>query len=121
MIRTIVAPIDGSAHAQSALDLSTDLAARYDAQLVLLHVGVRDDKVPKELYETASRELEAAEGRGQETGGQPHHSKHLQALEYMGHTLLRSAQEQAEGKDVKRVETFADVGDAAERIVHHAK
>ncbi|MDH3665009.1 MAG: universal stress protein [Alphaproteobacteria bacterium] len=121
MIRTIVTPIDGSTHAQSALDLSTDLAARYDAQLVLLHVGVRDGNVPEELHETASRELEAAESKGQETGVRPQQSKHLQTLEYMGRMLLRSAQERAEGKGVKRVETVFDVGDASEQILHHAK
>ena len=38
MIRTILIPVDGSVHAQMALDLSTDLATKYDAQIVLLHL-----------------------------------------------------------------------------------
>ncbi len=120
MIQTIVTPIDGSTHAQMALDLSVDLAARYDAQLILLHVGVRDDNVPGELYESASRALEEAERSNQETGVQPHDSRHLRILEHMGHRLLRNAQEQAEGKGVRRVETVIDAGDAGERILHHA-
>ena len=121
MIRTIVAPIDGSAHAQSALDLSIDFAARYDAQLVLLHIGDRSGNAPEELYEAASRELEAAEGSGQATGLKPQQSRHLQTLEYMGRMLLRGAQERAKGQGVKRVETVFDVGDASERILHYAK
>ena len=121
MIRTIVTAIDGSMHAQMALDLSTDLAARYDAQMVLLHVGVRDGNVPEELYNAASRELEEAESSGRETGIQPHESRHLRVLEHMGHMLLRNAQEQAEGKGVRGAETVMDFGDAGERILHHAK
>ncbi|MCP4319867.1 MAG: universal stress protein [Hyphomicrobiales bacterium] len=121
MIRTIVTPIDGSMHAQMALDLSTDLAARYDARMVLLHVAVRDGNVPEALYDAASRELEEAEGSGQETGVHPHQSRHLRVLDYIGHMLLRKAQEQAEGKGVKRAETVIDFGDAAERILHHAE
>ncbi len=62
MIRTILTPIDGSVHARMALDLSTDLAAKYDAQLVLLHVVTHDDNIPKELYDEAERELMEAEG-----------------------------------------------------------
>ncbi len=121
MIRTIVTPIDGSVHAQMALDMSTDLAARYDAQLVLLNIGVRDDNVPEELYNAASRELKEAESSGQETGVPPHQSQRLRVLGYLGHMLLGNAQQQAQSKGVKRVETVIDLGDAGERILHHAK
>jgi nucleotide-binding universal stress UspA family protein len=121
MIRTIVTPIDGSMHAQMAVDLSTDLAARYDAQMILLHVADGDGNVPEELYGAASRELEEAESSGRETGVHPHQSRHLRVLEYMGHTLLRNAKEQAEGKGVRHVETVIDFGDAGLRILHYAK
>ena len=121
MIRTIVTPIDGSLHAQMALDMSIDLAARYEARLVLLHVGVRDGNVPESLFDAASRELAEAEGSGQETGVQAHESRHLRVLEHMGHRLLRDAREQAEGKGVRRAETIFDVGDASETILHRAE
>lgn len=121
MIRTIVTPIDGSTHAQTALDLSIDLAAKYDAEMILLHVGVRDGNVSEELYDAASRELEEAERGGRETEVHPHQSRHVQILEYMGHMLLRKAHEQAERKGVRRAETVIDFGDAGERILHHAK
>jgi len=121
MIQTILTPIDGSTHAQTALDLSTDLAAKYDAQMVLLHVGVLDDNVSEELYNAASREFEEVESSGQETGVHARQSRHLRILEFMGQMLLRNAHEQANEKGVRRAETVIDFGDASERILHHAK
>jgi nucleotide-binding universal stress UspA family protein len=121
MIQTILTPIDGSAHAQAALELSIDLAAKYDAQIILLHVGIRDGSAPEELYNAASRELEEAEKSGQETGAQAYKSRHLQILEHMGRMLLRDAREQADSKDVKRVETIIDFGDPGKQILNYAK
>jgi nucleotide-binding universal stress UspA family protein len=121
MIQNIVAPIDGSVNAQVALDLSTDLAARYDAQLILLHVTAHDGNVPEELYDAASRELEEAESSGRKTGDLTQQSRHLRVLEQMGHMLLRKAQEAAQDKGVRNSETVIDVGDPGERILHHAK
>ncbi len=46
MIEKIITPIDGSKHAQMALKLGADLAARFDAQLLLLHVGSADEEGP---------------------------------------------------------------------------
>ncbi len=121
MIRTILTPLDGSKHAQMALDLSSDLAARYGAQLILLHVGGGDGDVPEDLYNAASIELEKAERSGQETGASSHRPRYLQVVDYMGHMLLRMAEEQAGGKGVKHVETVFDNGDAGERILACAK
>ena len=121
MIRTIVTAIDGSVHAQMALDMSIEFAAKFDAELILLNIGVRDDNVPDELYSDASRALEKIENSGQETGVPPHKSKRLRVLGYMGQMLLDNAQKQAEQNGVERVETVVDLGDAGDRIVHHAK
>jgi nucleotide-binding universal stress UspA family protein len=41
MIRTILVPIDGSDHAKKALKLACDLAGKYQAKMVLLHVYLR--------------------------------------------------------------------------------
>ena len=121
MIKTLLTPIDGSMHAQAALELSIDLATKYGAQIVLLHVGTHDTNVPEELYDTASRELDKAESSEQETGVDARQPRHLQILEYMGHMLLRNAHEQAEGKGVKRVETAFDFGEASECILNYAE
>ena len=41
MIKTIVVPTDGSAHAKKAVDLAADIAEKYDARMVILHVLMR--------------------------------------------------------------------------------
>jgi len=51
MFHQILVPIDGSLHAQRALDYAADMAARYGARLSLLHVitNVMSSRVPDEL------------------------------------------------------------------------
>jgi nucleotide-binding universal stress UspA family protein len=41
LIKTIVVPTDGSAHAKKAVDLAADIAEKYGARIVLLHVLLR--------------------------------------------------------------------------------
>ena len=41
MIKTIVVPTDGSAHAKKAIDLAADIAGIYGARMVILHVLLR--------------------------------------------------------------------------------
>ena len=41
MIKTILVATDGSGHAQKAIDLAADLAGKYDARMVILHVLLR--------------------------------------------------------------------------------
>ena len=72
MIRTILTPLDGSRHAAAALDVSIELAWKYGARLLLLHVGLRNGNLPNDLYEAASRELERAEEKGEGRMVQPH-------------------------------------------------
>ncbi|MCP5085152.1 MAG: universal stress protein [Alphaproteobacteria bacterium] len=55
MIQKIITPIDGSKHAQMALKLSADLAAMFDAQLLLLHVGSADEAGPELLQNALER------------------------------------------------------------------
>jgi nucleotide-binding universal stress UspA family protein len=120
MNRTILTPIDGSVHAQMALELSTDLAVKYDAQLVLLHVVTHDDDIPKELYDEAERELMEAEADSGNSGLATPVLLRSKVLEHFGHKLLRSSQELARGKGVKQIETVIDDGAANKRILHHA-
>ncbi len=44
MFQKIITPIDGSKDAQAALQLSADLATRFDAELLLLHVGSPEEE-----------------------------------------------------------------------------
>jgi len=42
MIKNILCALDGSSHAEKALDLAVDMARKFDAQLVLFHVLMRN-------------------------------------------------------------------------------
>ena len=55
MFKKIVVPVDGSAHANRAVDCATDLANKYGAELILLHVIASPGpaRIPPELYEYA--------------------------------------------------------------------
>ena len=55
MIKTIVAPIDGSEHANKAADFAADLAKKYAAKLILLHVW-QPGPIPEELRHMAEVE-----------------------------------------------------------------
>lgn len=67
MIKTILVPIDGSEHANKALILAGDMAAKYEARLAILHVLLRDtgvyelkqmvdvDALPQEMQDEMER------------------------------------------------------------------
>lgn len=41
MIKKILVPVDGSKHSVKAVELASDLASKYDAEVILLHVLLR--------------------------------------------------------------------------------
>ena len=45
MFHNILCPIDGSNHAEKALDLAIDLANKYEAALIMLHVPHRSENI----------------------------------------------------------------------------
>jgi len=45
MFKRLLCPIDGSDHAHKALDLAIDLALKYDAELIILHVPHRSENI----------------------------------------------------------------------------
>jgi nucleotide-binding universal stress UspA family protein len=51
MIKTILVPVDGSEHANKAVAFASDLAQKYDARLIAVHVmpETASDRVPPEL------------------------------------------------------------------------
>lgn len=59
MIKTILVPIDGSSHANKALDLAADLAEKYSAKLILLHVLLRHTSIDDVM--TLCKDLKASE------------------------------------------------------------
>ena len=51
MFERILVPVDGSDHAQRAVEVASDLAKRYESELILIHVLAHSggDRVPAEL------------------------------------------------------------------------
>jgi hypothetical protein len=48
MVKTILVPTDGSKHARRAVSLAADLAEKYNAKLIALHVRSEERRVGKE-------------------------------------------------------------------------
>lgn len=120
MIGTILVSTDGSAHADAAVDLGADLAKKFDARLVLLHVAYRGGQLPTELFQKATAGFEDAEKRGDWTSDHPEWSRRHRILEFMGRTILDEAAQRARDHGAAKVETLLDYGGAGERVLHHA-
>ena len=109
MFKKILVPVDGSAHANRAVDCATNLANKYGAELILLHVmaSLGSARVPPELYELARIEhIEATEA---------------DMLKRVAEEILQMAEERARGQGAKQVRTSIDVGHPAQAIIAHAK
>jgi len=109
MISTIVVPVDGSPHANAAVEWASDLALRYGARLVLLHVIA---KWQPDVYAAEARALQRAE--------------HGDTMEYdllqsLGRRVVEPAEKRVRACGVKAVESVIEVGDPAETVLEQAK
>jgi nucleotide-binding universal stress UspA family protein len=132
MLRTILAAYDGSEHAQKALRLAGDLAARYDALVVVAHV-VTDAPLPEELVRMIEVEHlvePAEEGRsGPGTflrpaglAGEPEGRRGaLEARMAIGRRLAEHGQELAREAGAPRTEHVLESGDPAEAVLRAAE
>lgn len=81
MFKTILVPTDGSEHATRAVEIASDLASKYDARLIFIHVlmgqaspgHLRKTVDFKKLPDEAREEIEAVERlqEGTRMGGSP--------------------------------------------------
>jgi nucleotide-binding universal stress UspA family protein len=136
MIKTILTPVDGSDHANKALALAADMAAKYKARLVIQHVLMRDAD-PDRLRKLARvRELTAAQrerlkrfaeepalvapvaGVG---GAYIPLPPPAELLEPIGRQVLKRASATAKKAGATRIDTVIDGGDPARAIVDRAK
>jgi nucleotide-binding universal stress UspA family protein len=136
MIKTILTAVDGSDHADKALTLAADMAAKYKARLVILHVLLRDAD-PQRLRKLAKvRDLTAAQrerlrlfseepalvapvvGIG---GAYIPLPPPPELLEPIGRQILARAVAAAKKEGAKRIDTVIDAGDPAEAILGRAK
>lgn len=135
MFNKILVPVDGSSNARKAVQIAGDLAAKYDAELILLHVLLRGhlDEGLKHYAEVegigigAGRSLSKAvssipEGRfpvsmlpgnGVET--------EEEILNAAGELILRTASDAAKKRGAKKIRSIVEDGDAAQRILQKAK
>lgn len=133
MIKNILCALDGSSHADKALDLAIDMAQKFDARLVLFHVLMRNLD-PDEI-----RRFSEIEGLTEETVadvkrlqmvvdsrievGHAYDAKGIPSstLVELGQAILRSGQADAEQKGVSNITTTMGDGDPAARILACAK
>ena len=132
MLKTILVPTDGSAHAKKAVDLASDLAAKYDAKVVLLHVLLRGH-MPEGLMRAAQVE-HLGESRDRpdnlvnmpqeimaRVGGEKGTQVPLEVLDFVGRRVLASAEQACRDKGVETVELEVEEGYPTEIILDHAK
>ena len=130
MFHKILCPTDGSDHAYKALDLAIDMAKKYDAELLILHVP------------NGSENIEALRRFAEIEGLTPHVNKEIDRLRKIdfriaattdsafqdsgisprvlieiGHHIVDHAKGRAERNGVENVDTLLEVGDPADRIL----
>ena len=130
MFNKILCPTDGSDHAYKALDLAIDMAKKYDAGLLILHVPHGSENIEalrrfaeiEGLAPHVNREIDrlktidyrisvVTDTAFQDTGISP------RVLIEVGHHIIDHAKGLAERHGVEKVNTLLEVGDPADRIL----
>jgi nucleotide-binding universal stress UspA family protein len=106
MIKSILVPVDGSPHAQKAIELATDLAAKYGAKITFVHAAV-EQTAPDEYAQLALIEHVGTTSRD--------------TLEFVWQRLVKDAEGYAREHGLKDVEGAILEGDPAGAIVAYAK
>jgi nucleotide-binding universal stress UspA family protein len=109
MFKRILVPVDGSAHAEHAIDYAASVADKYSAELILLNVIVYlgSARIPPELLGLARIEhIEATEAA---------------ILRSVAENILQVAEMRARRHGAKQVRTVMLTGHAAEVIVNCVK
>ncbi len=130
MLETILVATDGSDHARRAIDLAADLAAKYKAKMILLHV-LLPGPLPEGLRRAAEVEHVAHPGpeeprtlaiMPQEIMARVERSVQapLEVLEYIAANVLADAVAAARAKGVTEVEAVIEQGDTAQHILDKA-
>ena len=106
MIEKILVATDGSAASNRAVDLAADMAARYDASVVLIHV-IRSMQVPPDLEKLARIE---------------HIGTHRQdVLEFVAQKILDEALARARRTGLRKARTTIAQGDPATALLRYAR
>jgi nucleotide-binding universal stress UspA family protein len=132
VIKNILCALDGSSHAEKALDLAIAMAQKFDSRLVLFHVLMRnlDTEEMRRFSEieglTAEsvaevKRLQTVDGRVEV--GLPYDAKIIPSgmLVDLAQHILKSAQAGADVKGVSKTTIIMGDGDPAARILACAK
>lgn len=135
MFETILVPTDGSDHAKKAVLLASDIAGKYEARMVLMHV-MHKGPLPEEVRRMARVEnitpgpaagsvplspegmfpASTILGTESETEAQTQ-----QVLQFMAENILTDAKRAAQEKGIQKVSVVTADGDPAEQILHRAE
>ena len=109
MTQTFLIPTDGSEHAKKAVTFGADLAQKYGANVILLHVmkELGSERIPADLRGFAHGEHIALNKRD--------------ILESVANQIMHSAEAIAREHEAPAVETQIEVGDPAAAILEVAK
>ena len=132
MIKNILCALDGSSHAEKALDLAIAMAQKFDARLILFHVLMRNldseeirrftevEGLTQESVAEVNR-LQTVDGRVEV--GLPYEAKAIPSdmLVKLAQHILKSAQADAEAKGVSNTTIVMGDGEPAARILACAK
>ncbi len=132
MINNILCALDGSSHAEKALELAIEMAQKFDAGLVLFHVLMRNldpdeirrfsevEGLTKESVAEVTR-LQMVDSRIEV--GHPYDAKSIPSsvLVKLAQHILKSGRADAEDKGVTKITTAMGDGDPAARILACAK
>lgn len=133
MIKTILVPTDGSGHAEKAVVLAADIAEKYGARLVFLHI-LQHGPLPDSLRRMADVEQVAGADPGPASAPfatvpparfpagivNRKEDKSREVYEFVGRQALRRAEEIAKGKGVTATKTVMEDGDPVRRILKQA-
>jgi nucleotide-binding universal stress UspA family protein len=107
MVSHVLVAVDGSSHADRAVEFAADLAIKYEADLTILNVVSHASTVPLALGAYAELEGLYAESRS--------------VLQTAGERIVESASESARGLGVATLSTAVELGSPAQTICETAK
>lgn len=134
-MKTILVAVDGSDHAQRAVELASDIAAKYDAKLLMLHAiddrPLSDDerrlaqaeysnRIERKMMGSDAMDVRSMGPRGVDPIFKHHAETGLIIRTALGEGLLETASRDAESKGVNDVETILENGDPASVILEAA-
>lgn len=134
-MKTILVAVDGSDHAHRAVELAADIATKYDAKLLLLHVvdnrplteaekrlaqAEFSDVIQKRTMTSDVADIRALGSRGVDPVFQHHAETGLILRTALGEGILDGAAREAADKGAGDVEKILENGDPADTILNIA-